>query len=488
LIKPKHAAAIYLRVLDHNPDDGKPERELGEVAGRSAKGGSIMRQFTRTAAAAAIAMALAPAIASTLIAQPATKWVTSWTGSVQGPFPVGNPSAQPDQRFAFPVPANGARDQTLRMMVRPDVWGRQARLRFTNALGTRPLALDGVYAGLQLGGPALVKGSNVPVAFGGKPEVTIGPGASAWSDPVDLVFVRDQDPAELAGRRLSVSFHVIGESGPMTWHAKALTASFVTAPGAGAKGASEEEADFSYSTESWFLLDAVDMMMPADTGLVVAFGDSITDGTASTMNGDDRWPDVLSRRLHRVFGNRIAVVNAGIGGNQVAGPAAYSPDKPFPGGPSAGARLERDVLSLSAVSAVIWLEGINDFSRNGNASLETVTTGMRDIVGRLRARSPGVRIIGATLPTALNSTNPAHGFREQDDKRRALNAFIKTSGLFDAVVDFDAATLDPSTGELKAEFVPESTTGGPGDKLHPNRAGYLAMGEAVDLGIFGVRQ
>ncbi len=87
------------------------------------------------------------------------------------------------------------------------------------------------------------------------------------------------------------------------------------------------------------------------------------------MNGDDRWPDVLSRRLHRAFGNRIAVVNAGIGGNQVAGPAAYSPDKPFLGGPAAGARLERDVLSLSGVSALIWLEGINDFSRNGNASL-----------------------------------------------------------------------------------------------------------------------
>jgi len=97
-----------------------------------------------------------------------------------------------------------------------------------------------------------------------------------------------------------------------------------------------------------------------------------------------------------------------------------------------------------------------------------------------------VRVIGATLTSALNATNAAHGSKEQDDKRRALNAFIRSSGVFDAVAEFDAATLDPSTGGMKAEFIPESTTGGPGDKLHPNRAGYLAMGETIDLGVFGV--
>jgi lysophospholipase L1-like esterase len=432
---------------------------------------------------------LLPATAQTpLPAEAPLKWVTSWAGSVHGPYPSGNASAQPDQRFAFPVPVNGARDQTLRMMVRPDVWGRQARLRFSNAFGTRPLALDGIYVGLQLGGPSLVKGSNRQVAFAGKPAVTIAPGASAWSDPVDLAFVRDAEAADLTGRKLAVSFHVAEESGPMTWHAKALTTSFATAPDAGAKGASEDEAAFPYATASWFFLDAVDMLMPADTRVIVAFGDSITDGTASTMNGDDRWPDVLSRRLHRAFGNRIAVVNAGIGGNQVTGPAEYSSAKPFAGGPSAAARLERDVLSLSGVSAMIWLEGINDFSKNRNAAVDTVAAGMRDIVARLRARVPGIRVIGATLTPALHATNAAHGSPEQDEKRRALNAFIKTSGTFDGVADFDAATLDASTGEIKAQFVPENTTGGAGDKLHPNRAGYLAMGEAIDLGIFGIGQ
>jgi lysophospholipase L1-like esterase len=437
---------------------------------------------------AAVIIAFAPSASHAQTAPAATSWITSWLGSVQGPYPVGNPSAQPDQRFAFPLPEIGARDQTFRMIVRPDVWGRQARLRLSNAFGTKPLALDGVYVGLALGGPAVVKGTNTAVTFRGKGDVVIAPGAWAWSDPVDLTFVRNPDAGELAGRKLAVSFHVAGESGPMTWHAKALTTSFVTAPDAGTQGAVEEDEAFPYSTASWFFLDAVDMRMPVDTRLVVAFGDSITDGTASTMNGDDRWPDVLSRRLHRAFGNRIAVVNAGIGGNQVAGPPRYSAEKPYPGGPSAGARLERDVLLLSGVTAVIFFEGINDFSKNGNATVDTVTDAMRQDVALMRSRIPGVRVIGATLTSALNATNPAHGSREQDDKRRSLNAFIKSSGVFDAVVDFDAVTLDPATGEMKAAFVPESTTGGPGDRLHPNRAGYLAMGTAIDLKMFGIER
>jgi hypothetical protein len=205
-----------------------------------------------------------------------------------------------------------------------------------------------------------------------------------WSDPVALPFVPDPAAVELVGRKLAVSFHIIGESGPMTWHAKALTTSYLTAPGAGAKGTTEDENAFPFSTASWYFLDALDMMAPADARAIVAFGDSITDGTASTMNGDDRWPDVLARRLHAVYGNKVAVVNAGIGGNQVVGPAEYSPQKPFPGGPSAKDRLERDVLSLSSVAAVVWLEGINDFSKNGNASVEAVEAGMKEVVGRPR--------------------------------------------------------------------------------------------------------
>src|SRR5215831_8637089 len=422
----------------------------------------------------------------TLAAQQGEKWVVSWVASAHGPYPVGNPSAQPDQRFAFPSAPSGANDQTFRLIVRPDIWGRQARLRLTNMFGTKAVTFDDVFVGLQMGGPALVKETNRPVTFGGKTSVTVAPGSAVFSDGVQLGFVRD--PAELAGRKLAISFHVVGETGPMTWHAKAMQTSYVTAPGAGSKGKSEDEAAFPYSTSSWFFLDAVEMMASRDSFAVVAFGDSITDGTASTMNGDDRWPDVLSRRLHMLHGNRIAVVNSGIGGNQVAGPAEYGPQKPYPGGPSAKTRLERDVLELAGVSAMIWLEGINDFSRNGNASFETVRDGMKEIVARIRARNPDMRIIGATLTSALGASNSAHGFAEQDEKRKALNDFIRTSGLFDGVADFDKATFDPQTGGLKPEFVPESTTGGRGDKLHPNRAGYLAMGMSIDLDLIKPKQ
>src|SRR5215213_3965535 len=424
----------------------------------------------------AVALAVCP-----VSAQEGQTWVTSWAASVQGPYPVGNPSAQPDQRFAFPEPAAGANDQTFRLIVRPDLWGRQARLRFSNAFGTKPLTLDGVFVGLQMGSAAIVPGTNQSVRFKGQDSVVIPPGQWIWSDPVTLPFVSEPDAASLSGRKLAVSVHVVGESGPMTWHAKALQTSYVTAPGAGAKSAEEGEAAYPYSTASWFFLDALDMMAPTGTPVIVALGDSITDGTASTMNGDDRWPDVLARRLKAAYGNRVSVVNAGIGGNQVVGPKEYGPEKPFPGGPSASQRLERDVLGLSGVSTVIWLEGINDFSRNGNAAVEDVQSGMRDVISRLRAR--GVRVVGATLPSALGSTSAAHGFPEQDAKRKALNGFIRSPGVFDAAVDFDAVTLDRETGGLKPEMIPDSTTGGPGDKLHPNRTGYHAMGTSIDLNV-----
>lgn len=441
-----------------------------------------MRSFIRALCGIALLTALAslPALAQE------QRWATAWVASAQGPYPIGNPSAQPDQRFAFPVAETGAHDQTFRLVLRPSIWGGQVRLRLSNAFGTQPVTFDGIYAGLHLGGPALVAGTNQPVRFSGASSVTVPPGQSVWSDPVSLPFVERLGLDALAGRKLTVSFHVVGDSGPMTWHAKALQTSYVTAPGAGPQGASDSEAPFPYSTASWFFLDALDVMAPTDTRVVVAFGDSITDGTASTMNGDDRWPDVLARRLYAIYGNRVAVVNAGIGGNQIIGPAEYAPQKPFAGGPSAKDRLERDVLSLSGVSAVIWLEGINDFSRAGNASVDEVRAGMEAIVKRLRAGIPGVRLIAATATSALGSTNPAHGFPEQDAKRRAFNAFLRESRLFDGIADFDRATLDPATGSLRAEFVPESTTGGPGDKLHPNRAGYLAMGQAIDLALLGL--
>ncbi len=410
-----------------------------------------------------------------------SNWVTSWAASVQGPYPVGNPSAQPDLSLVFPSATTGARDQSFRLIVKPELWGATSRLRFSNALGTQPVTFDGIFVGMQWSGSAVMPGTNRAVMFGGKPSITVAPGESVWSDAVALPFVKPGH--ELRGRKLAVSFHVVGNSGPMTWHAKALQSSYVTLPGAGAKGGDISESAFPFAVASWYFLDALDMSAPKGTGAIVAFGDSITDGTASTMNGDDRWPDVLARRLD----GRWSVVNAGIGGNQVIGPKAYSPQQPFAGGPAALHRLERDVLSLSGVKAVIWLEGTNDFSKNGNAEAEAVMAGMRDGVALIRARIPGVKVIGATLTSALGSTSAAHGFELQNEKRKKLNEFIRSSGVFDGVADFDLATTDIQTGGMRAEFVPDNTVGGPGDKLHPNRLGYQTMGMAIDLSLLGTR-
>jgi len=358
-------------------------------------------------------------------------------------------------------------------------------MRFSNVFGTQPVTFDGAHIGMQWSGSALLPGSNRAILFAGQRSVLVPAGESVWSDAVALPFANRG--GELRGRKLAISFHVAGSSGPMTWHAKALQSSYVTRPGASAQGHVESEDAFPFATASWYFVDALDMSAPKSAAAIVAFGDSITDGTASTMNGDDRWPDVLARRLSAGKAARWSVVNAGIGGNQVVGPAEYSPQKPFAGGPSALSRLERDVLTLSGVKAVIWLEGINDFSKNGNAEADAVIAGMREGVTRIPSKLPGVKVIGATLTSALNSSSAAHGFELQDEKRKKLNDFIRSSGVFDGVADFDRATTDLQTGGMKAEFIPDNTVGGVGDKLHPNRMGYQAMGMAIDLAVFAAQ-
>src|SRR5947208_625421 len=137
-----------------------------------------------------------------------------------------------------------------RPLVRPSIWGQQMRIRLSNVFGTKPVTFDGVHVGLQLGGPGLAKGTNRPITFGGKDSVTVPPGRSVWSDGVVLDFVRDPASIELAGHKLAVSFHIAGESGPMTWHAKAMTTSYVSPPGSGALGKSEDEEAFPYGTSS----------------------------------------------------------------------------------------------------------------------------------------------------------------------------------------------------------------------------------------------
>jgi lysophospholipase L1-like esterase len=415
------------------------------------------------------------------------KWVASWTASAHGPYPSGFPTAAPDLQFAFPTSSRGATDQTFRLIVRPDLWGSRMRLRFSNAFGSEPVTLDGLFVGIQASGANLVPATNRAVTFDqGQHRITVAPGMFAYSDPVELSYVKSAADPELAGRKLAVSFHVTGSSGPMTWHAKALTTSYLSAPGAGAHGNDESDDQFPFSTTSWFFLDGVDVRAPEDTIVVAALGDSITDGSLSSLNGDDRWVDFLSRRLHGVLGTHVSVVNQGIGGNQVVGPATYTIKEPYGGGPSALQRFDRDVLAIPGLSVVIWLEGINDFGFPPSASAEAVVAGFREGVARLHAR--GIKVIGTTLTTALNVDRPpntatTHGTPDTDAKRKIVNEFIRTSGVFDGVADFDAATLDSTTGMLRREFQPNSTIGGAGDRIHPNRAGYQAMAKAIDINL-----
>jgi lysophospholipase L1-like esterase len=416
---------------------------------------------------------------------PSEKWVASWAASAHGPYPVGNAVAQPELKFAFPSPAEGANNQTFRLIVRPDLWGDRWRIRISNVYGTQPVTFDEIYLGVQATAGNLVAGSNRPVSFGGKSSVTIPPGELIFSDPVTGPSAPGGDGKKtgsdpFAGRKLAVSFHVVGESGPMTWHAKSLQTSYITPPGSGAHGKEETDASFPFTTTSWYFMDAVDVRAAAGTQVVCAFGDSITDGTASTINGDDRWPDVLSRRMHAAYGNRVSVVNAGIGGNRIPTPVSYTPAQPFSGGAAALQRLDRDVLGLSGLSSVVFLEGVNDISSGSTA--EAIIAGIRELVSRVRAKGH-IKIVGATITPAFKSNGPG-GTADAADRRKAVNNFIRTGGLFDAVADFEAATIDPATGSLKPEFQPNSSVGGPGDLLHPNRAGYQAMGNAVDLRIF----
>lgn len=414
----------------------------------------------------------------------AIAWATVWAASAQGPYPIGAVSAQPDLGRAFVEPAKEACNQSLRMIVRPALLGRRMRIRFTNAWGDRPLTIAQASIGLCLDGAALVPGTLEPVTVNGATDFVVEPGQCCWSDPVQPGFAAQADERLLAGRKLAVSFHIAGPSGAMTWHARAQQTSYVGLPGGGNHVFDAGESGYPLSTVSWYFMDALDVEVDRDNPpmVVAAFGDSITDGTGSTLNHNDRWPDVLQRRLHGA-GRRAAVINAGIGSNQVLQPLDYGTGKPFRGGPAALVRLERDVLTLSGVSTIIWLEGINDLSDNGLATAQAVWDGLARGVAAMRRRLPNVRILAGTVLSARASRLSWHGSDRQEQERQRLNTILRNNDVFDGVIDFDRATFDASTGGIAPLFIPESTCGGAGDGVHPNRAGYLSMGMAVDLSL-----
>jgi lysophospholipase L1-like esterase len=396
-------------------------------------------------------------------------WVTVWAASAQGAYPVGSTIAQPDLGAAVPDAEQGLVNQSLRMRVRPGLWSTRFRLRVSNHCGSQPLQLRGISLGLHLGGGAVVPGTRA-----GAPDLLVPAGSSAWTSAIDMPAAAGA-PQATRGRHLVFSGWVDGASGPITWHAKAMATSYLSQPGDRVAAGSDSEFGFPHTTTSTFFVDALDAWLPGDAHALAALGDSLTDGTATTLNGDDRWTDVLQRELWAAGRHDLAVVNAGIGGNQVAGPAPAA--GPWRGGPAATERLARDVLDLSGVRMVFWLQGINDFSDNGQAEAAAVVEAMARAVGQFRSR--GLRVIGATVPSALCSTRAGHGSAQQDARRRAFNDSVRRGVLFDDWVDLDHALTDPITGQLRTAFNGDSTIGEPGDGVHPNRAGHAAMARCI---------
>jgi GDSL-like lipase/acylhydrolase family protein len=230
------------------------------------------------------------------------------------------------------------------------------RFRFSNVFGTRPVTFNKVTVALQEYSENIVPGTVTVVTFGGEKSVTIPVGQETFSDGIRLRWVKDADDPTLQGRNLAVSYSIEGDSGPMTFHNSAFTTSYITAPGSGDHAEDLDMFAFEFTTTSFFFLDAVDVLAPSDTVVICAFGDSITDGTHSTLNVNDRWMNTLSRRLHNAYGNKVSVVNEAIAGNRVVNPVTPNSTA----GPAAVDRLDRDVLGLSGLTDVIWLEGIND--------------------------------------------------------------------------------------------------------------------------------
>ena len=431
-------------------------------------------------------------------AQDGKAWAATWTASQQGVFaepapatvvPVGD--FRPEVFFPqpnairFALPGGKSTDQTFRMMVRPDIWSDTVRIRFSNVFGTEPLVIGSAAVGLQEYSAHLVAGTSVGVMFDGKPSVTIAPGERLFSDPVALPFYSEAALPLLRGRNLAVSFAVTGTNGSLSYHDSAEATSYISLPGSGDVVANDSGAVFPFTTTSWFILDAVDVMAPEGTKVVIAFGDSIADGTLSTHNGNDRWPDFLSHRLDEQYGDTVSVVTQAMSGNAVVSEAIGEP---------AIKRLQRDVLEVSGVTTVILMEGINDIGSAQNTP-EPVIEGYREIATRLQAA--GITVIAGTLTPGLrpdqdfsNATlgsvyGPFYGGTQTDAYRKQLNEFIRTSGIFDGVIDFEAAVLDPATGAMMEVFTPNSD-GGPGDWLHPNRIGLQAMGAAIDLSLLNL--
>jgi lysophospholipase L1-like esterase len=420
------------------------------------------------------------------------RWLGTWTtaevGRPQNPIPPAGPALRPfmantrcpapsappvapppGQTFA-PAPYIHFTNQTLRQIVHTSIGGSKARVVLSNAYGTAPVTVGGAHIALRDKQGAIQAASGRPLTFSGQSTITIPANAVMYSDPVTLTVPQLSD--------LAIDLYLPGTTNAastLTMHGGAMQTSYVSETG---NYVGKTTFPTVGTTRSWFLLSRVDVVAPDATGAIVAFGDSITDGAGSTPDTNNRWPDRLAQRLLSQ-GIKMAVLNAGIGGNRVLNEATVPAGvdvRAVGAGINALARFEHHVLSLPGVTHVVVLEGINDI---GNAR-ENPTPTAADLIAAHKqlieqAHARGLKILGATLTPFWGA---AYYTEAGEAKRQALNEWIRTSKAYDGVVDFDQATRDPNDPKKFLEKYDSC------DYLHPSDAGYAAMGDAIDLSLF----
>ena len=432
------------------------------------KWGRVPARIVGGVTLAFLLLALQPA----LLTQSTDRWAGTWaTAAVVRPRPPRAPArtARPPQgQTAQRQRSRGGRgnqqlltfdNQTLRQIVRVSLGGERVRVVLSNAFGTEPLVVSAAHIALRADEAAIVPASDRALTFGGRPGMSIPPGAVAFSDPVDLGVSARSDLAI----DLYLPDAVAATTSPFTTHAGAFQTSYISSAGDHTGAA---EMPVTTTTQSWFFLARVEVAVPEQPAVLVAFGDSITDGTRSTPDTNNRWPDHFAERLV-AQDVQMGVLNAGISGNRVLSDG---------GGFSGLARFDRDVLAATGVTHVVVLLGTNDIGgarENPSPTADDIIGGHRQFIERAHAQ--GLTIYGATL-APFEGAN--YWTSVGETKRQALNEWIRTSDAYDGVIDFDAAVRDPAQPtKLRPEY-------DSGDHLHPSDAGYEAMANAVDVGLF----